>query len=196
MDLAKGRISVPHARYFVTLCAKRVTTEWTHPALGPRLVQTIAAVYNPPDATLLCATIMPDHLHLLFELGSRLPLDRLLAKFKTVARRQCANDVSWQRNFYEHRLRPDESAEDVARYVFLNPYRKQLVRRTQAWPYWQLGSNADFDFLHLLEAGQYPPEAWLAVDFRPPFLHPQPPRSVRANSAPTKTTAGPAIPPP
>lgn len=148
------------------------------------MIRTISNVFAPPDALLLCATVMPNHLQLLFELGTRLPLNRLLAKFKTLTRKTCANELAWQRNFYEHRLRPDDSVGEIAHYIFLNPYPKRLIQRTQTWPYWLQYPAADFDFLQLLEAGRFPPAPWLADDSRPVFLRQRPANAVRASSAP------------
>ncbi|MCX7008629.1 MAG: hypothetical protein NTY53_15485, partial [Kiritimatiellaeota bacterium] len=72
----------------------------------------------------------------------------------------------WQRNFFEHRLRPDERSDPFARYIFLNPYRTQLIMRQQAWPFWFRSAADDFDFLHLLEAGQYPPTEWIGSEIK------------------------------
>ena len=161
MDLLKGRISIPGARYFITMAASPRHIDLAAPPAGARLLEAIAGVCTPPDASLLCATLMPDHLHLLLALGPRLSLARLVAKFKTRSRRILPASVFWQRNFFEHRLRPDESANDYARYIFLNPYRKGLVDRNARWPLWRRGPGADFDFLHQLDADGCPPPAWL-----------------------------------
>ncbi len=161
MDLTKGRISVPHARYFITVCLQRPATGLTEPVVGPVLNKMIQAVFAPPDAFPLCATIMPDHVHVLIELGTRLSIGRLVAKFKMHTRRCLPADTAWQRNFHEHRLRPDEPANDVARYIFLNPYRKRLIPPDKSWPLWLLGPRADVDFLHQLNSMGCPPRQWL-----------------------------------
>ena len=161
MDLTKGRVSVPHARYFITVCLQRPVTGLTEPAVGPVLDKMIQAVFAPPDAFLLCATIMPDHVHVLSELGTRLSIGRLVAKFKTQTRRCLPAGAAWQRNFHEHRLRPDEPAHDVVRYIFLNPYRKRLIPPDKTWPWWLRCPSVDFDFLHQLNAMGCPPRQWL-----------------------------------
>lgn len=115
---------------------------------------------------------MPDHIHVLFVLGERLPLHRWVAKFKFQSRPRLPERVSWQRNFYEHRLRPDECAHDYARYIFLNPYRKGCLIRQARWPFWALGPQVDFDFLHALDEEQYPPATWLAKPHGLPSIPP------------------------
>jgi putative transposase len=168
MDLCKGRISIPDARYFITVCLRRPGGNLTILPVGHHLATLVAAVFSPPEASLLCATLMPDHVHLLLALGHNLSMERLVEKFKTQSRRVLAPGTGWQRNFFEHRLRPDESANDYARYIYLNPYRKGLVAGNARWPLWMLGPDADFDFLHQLEKGGYPPRAWIEEPEPPP----------------------------
>jgi REP element-mobilizing transposase RayT len=42
----------------------------------------------------------------------------------------------WQRGFHDHAVRKDESLEDIARYVVLNPVRAGLVGSVGAYPLW------------------------------------------------------------
>jgi len=43
--------------------------------------------------------------------------------------------VVWQRDFFDHRLRSDESFEQKVAYIRDNPVRKALVKDASAWPY-------------------------------------------------------------
>ena len=43
--------------------------------------------------------------------------------------------ISWQRDFFEHRLRKDESFRQKADYILLNPVRAGLTRNPNDWPY-------------------------------------------------------------
>ena len=171
--LLKGRISIPAARYFVTICLQRPGAGLTGPPIGRQLIGLVATVFASPAATLLCATLMPDHVHLLFVLGPHISLARIIAKFKAQSRRFLPAGIVWQRNFFEHRLRPLEDAGDYARYIYLNPYRKELLEGAQRWPWWIQGPGADFDFLHHLKANGDPPPRWLESPNAPPagILH-------------------------
>jgi len=160
-DLLKGRLSIPGARYFITVCATRPCDSLATLPTVKDLADRLSTVFAPPDASLLCATLMPDHIHLLLTLGPRLSIERLVAKFKTKSRQKLPPGIVWQRNFFEHRLRPDESAGKYARYIFLNPYRKALLKRNNCWPLGILGPGIDFDFLHQLDATGCPPQQWL-----------------------------------
>ncbi len=41
----------------------------------------------------------------------------------------------WQRDFFEHRLRSDESLDAKAGYILENPVRAGLVAKPEDWPY-------------------------------------------------------------
>ena len=110
---------------------------------------------------------MPDHVHFLITLGRRLSVGRLVAKFKSQTRQTLLHHATgWQRNFFEHRLRPDEAIEAFARYIFLNPYRGRLIGRKTEWPFWLMDTNRTFDFCQWLEAGRHPPIEWISTDLQ------------------------------
>ncbi|MCE9613335.1 MAG: transposase [Lentisphaerae bacterium] len=118
------------------------------------------------DMRLLCATTMPDHLHIVFELTERLAVGPVIGKLKAITKPALADvGASWQRGFFDHRLRPDERSDAYARYVFLNPYRQDLIKRDTTWAAWMMGTGVDFDFVHLLDAGGLPPVEWIAAGF-------------------------------
>jgi len=102
---------------------------------------------------------MPDHLHLFIRLSGGLPLSRCIARFKTKTN-PALRGVGWQANFHEHRLRPDDSVESVLRYIFLNPYRENLVPKEEAYPWFWLGREEASWFTALTGDGLPFPE-WL-----------------------------------
>jgi REP element-mobilizing transposase RayT len=113
------------------------------------------------DIDLICATVMPDHVHMLFHLGERIALDRVVAKVKGLSSSALLSAGGrWQENFYEHRLRPDESQTPFIRYVFMNPYRSRLVGLRGEWPYWMSGRGSE-SLIGELDEGRYPPSEWL-----------------------------------
>jgi REP element-mobilizing transposase RayT len=158
--LRVGRLSIPGATYFVTTCtAKRAPLL----ALSAACVAAHSACRTlivDSDATILAATIMPDHAHLLLQLGVRLTLDRVVAKWKAQVRR-LSPDCAWQANYFEHRLRPDEPAERYAWYVFMNPYRARLIGVDDCWPGWWPVSVAAWTFLDAARQGPRPRREWL-----------------------------------
>jgi hypothetical protein len=43
--------------------------------------------------------------------------------------------IVWQRDFFDHRLRDDESRREKADYILNNPVRRNLVARPEDWPF-------------------------------------------------------------
>jgi REP element-mobilizing transposase RayT len=83
--------------------------------------------------------IMPDHLHLFirgpdgFQLGQWMGmLKQALAKRIPHVR---AKSPIWQRGFFDHLLRNDESYAQKWKYVRENPVRAGLVNNADEWPY-------------------------------------------------------------
>jgi putative transposase len=155
-------MSLPDARYFVTCCVARPSRVLSIPACSRAVVGVIRQLDADNDIHLHCATVMPDHVHVLFTLGQRLTLSRSVAKLKGLTEQWLrTNGGSWQENFFEHRLRPTEQLQLFARYVFMNPYRAGLVTRREEWPNWITG-NPEPAFVPLLEDGRLPPKEWIA----------------------------------
>jgi len=84
-----------------------------------------------------CATVMPDHIHLLMVLGARLSLGRALQRLKGVtASALRVGALVWERDFFDRHLRRDEDRLSLFLYIYLNPYRAGLLARTEHWPYY------------------------------------------------------------
>jgi len=81
---------------------------------------------------------MPDHVHLFvrgsddFQLGPWIGrLKQSLAKHIVLA----GGPTIWQRGFFDHVLRSDESYGQKWNYVRENPVRAGLVTKAEEWPY-------------------------------------------------------------
>ena len=86
---------------------------------------------------------MPDHLHF-FCVNNETPgagsLSRFMAGFKQwtakgILRATGAAPPFWQKGFFDHVLRSDESYESKWGYVRENPVRAGLVSNADEWPY-------------------------------------------------------------
>jgi REP element-mobilizing transposase RayT len=78
--------------------------------------------------------LMPDHLHaLIFFPPSGKPIQSVISKWKEWTAKEIG--IGWQRDFFEHRLRHDESRRQKADYILENPVRKKLVARPEDWPF-------------------------------------------------------------
>ncbi len=86
---------------------------------------------------------MPDHLHLLVE-GRDVDADLRLfiGEFKQRSAfqyRRATNRILWQKRYYDHVLRNEESTETIARYILRNPVRAGIVGDPRQYPF--LGSS-------------------------------------------------------
>jgi REP element-mobilizing transposase RayT len=94
--------------------------------------------------------IMPDHVHFFCrpELGAR-KLSEFIGAWKSWTSRRinalggprsataatATATALWQREFFDHCLRPSESYSEKWNYVFDNPVRAGLVSKAQEWRY-------------------------------------------------------------
>lgn len=73
-----GRVSVPGARYFITACVQGREPVLTSDAVLNRVRCGLDELTEAGDWRELAFVVMPDHVHALFTLGERLPLDRVI----------------------------------------------------------------------------------------------------------------------
>ena len=80
--------------------------------------------------------LMPDHLHVLVGIAGEDSLTKLIRDFKRITVRLAR--IRWQRNFFDHRLRHDESLREKEDYIRENPIRGGLIPAAERWPLsWQ-----------------------------------------------------------
>jgi putative transposase len=81
--------------------------------------------------------LMPDHLHTLVSFPSDKHMMTVVSQWKEFLAKKLG--INWQPNFFDHRLRNDESLRDKADYILNNPVRRGLVTRAEDWNYvWML----------------------------------------------------------
>jgi len=159
-----GRVSSADAIYFVTYCLKSREPALTTKPVADDLLRFAQAMDGSKDTFTYAFTVMPDHCHWLFQLTGGLSLSQVVAKFKFLSRHLlAARGLSWQRDFYDHRLRPEEAPEDYALYVFLNPYRAGLLPSDAAWPWWWSAQLQSLHFPAPLNPSGGPPAEWIEL---------------------------------
>lgn len=89
-------------------------------------------------ARTLVECFMPDHVHLVLQLDEQgRSLSEYVRTWKrawTIRLARHGETPFWQRTFYDHWMRRDETLEYV-RYIVANPVRKGLVARWQDYPF-------------------------------------------------------------
>ena len=131
---------MPHAAYLVTAVTSgrvRVFDNFDRGCIAARALSTALA---ESDAELLAWVLMPDHMHLLLQLGERESLAKAVQRIKGRIAFELARTVGlrevWQSGYHDHALRAEESIAGVARYLVANPLRAGLVASVGEWPFW------------------------------------------------------------
>jgi putative transposase len=127
--------------YYLTInCEKRATNQLTTPETAKALLESIAFRQGKGLWFAYLFLIMPDHVHGLVSFPpSTRTLQGVVSDWKRWTARQLG--IEWQRDFFEHRLRHDESARQKSDYILANPVRAKLVARPEDWPYVWFGGS-------------------------------------------------------
>jgi putative transposase len=121
--------------YFVTICCKaRGRNQLALPDVAKGLLETVQFRSGIGVWYVHVAMLMPDHVHLIVSFPqTEKRLKTIISKWKEWTAKSVG--ISWQRDFFEHRLRQDESFRQKADYVLQNPVRAGLAERPEDWPY-------------------------------------------------------------
>jgi len=161
-QLRKGRFSQPGSSYFLTLCTRDRVTGLAVSHIFQALLTHCEYLHNKDVLELRVMTLMPDHVHMIIRQGGEDGLSaavRLLKGRSSVDLRQ--QNLCWQQaGYFEHRLRPDESLASVFRYIFMNPYRKGLVKAGETWPFFYCCAG-DWEWFQRQAEHELPLPEWL-----------------------------------
>jgi putative transposase len=120
--------------YFVTICCHQRQQIFS----DPTKCQWLFGLLRTESCTRFFAVhsycVMPDHFHFLVEGMS--PTSDLLGFVKSLKLKSSrlytarTSQILWQKKYFDHILRPLESPESVAWYIWMNPVRKGLSSAT------------------------------------------------------------------
>jgi putative transposase len=122
------------AVYFITICSQqRGLNQLCHDHVAAVLADTARIYHERERWNLNLLLLMPDHLHALIGVDGQTSLAQLIRDYKRITARMAG--VKWQGNFFDHRLRHDESLAEKFAYICQNPIRAGLIRDQEDWPY-------------------------------------------------------------
>jgi putative transposase len=139
-----GRRALPHAPphfigtadaiFFVTICCQlRGANQLCHPETSRIFFDAVRFYEDRNEWFVHLFLLMPDHVHFLAHFSTETGMKRMVQKWKRFTATRAG--VCWQRDFFDHRLRSDESLEEKAAYIRENPVRAGLISRAEDWPY-------------------------------------------------------------
>ena len=117
----------PGRAYHVIIGSRQKREMFTDAGANSPIVRVLKQAVAISGYGLVAYCLMPDHLHVLVQAGERpRRLSAFVASFKSYCLKATGRKL-WQRGFYEHILRKDETVITVAEYIANNPVRKGLV---------------------------------------------------------------------
>ena len=122
------------AVYFVTLCVRdRGAMVLTVMETSVKVLESIRSYHSLGRWFVHLVLLMPDHLHMLVSFPPESLMVKTLSSWKSYTAK-CGGFL-WQRDFFEHRLRHDESMDEKWNYILENPVRKGICQKPEDWPH-------------------------------------------------------------
>ena len=123
------------ADYFITVCCKqRGKNQLAHLTVANNIFETVRHRNAQGIWYAHLVLIMPDHVHLLLSFPqTEKRIQMVVSKWKEWTAKTLK--IDWQRDFFEHRLRREESFREKADYILANPVRAGLAEKPEDWPY-------------------------------------------------------------
>ncbi|MDQ8205689.1 transposase [Pelagicoccus sp. SDUM812003] len=113
----------------------RVQREWSGSliaeGIGEGLLESVA--FNHAKGIWYCRVfmLMPDHVHALLSFDPCRSMSEVIGNWKSYTAKRFG--VSWQSNYFDHRIRHDASLDGKREYVLNNPLAKELCERWEDW---------------------------------------------------------------
>jgi len=124
----------PGSVFFVTVCCrKRGSDQLCRDEVARAIFEAVEFRHVKERWNVAVLLLMPDHWHALISFPREEEMVKVISNFKEMTAKSAG--VAWQRDFFDHRLRNDESFEEKARYIRMNPVRKGMVERPEEWPW-------------------------------------------------------------
>jgi putative transposase len=137
------RVRLPHEApwwvpegsfFFITInCMQRDVNQLCRVGVGDGVLA--AAAHNHDKLAWHCRLmlLMPDHLHAVIAFPPVPGMKKALENWKHyMATHQ---QVDWQRDFFDHRLRTHHELEQKISYILMNSVRRGLCERPEEWPW-------------------------------------------------------------
>lgn len=123
------------AWFFITICCRqRGLNQLCLPATSAALLENGIIYHTTQRWVLHLLLLMPDHLHLIAGFPAGENMSEVIRNWKRLTARRPG--IDWQRNYFDHRVRPNEGLQLKSEYIRQNPVRAGLVKNAEVWPHY------------------------------------------------------------
>ncbi|MBI4663095.1 MAG: hypothetical protein HY735_30170 [Verrucomicrobia bacterium] len=120
--------------FFLTInCQTRDQNHLCRAGMGDAILAACAHNHEHEIWHCRLMLLMPDHLHGIIAFPREPGLRTVVTNWKKYLARR--HHVSWQRDFFDHRLRNHHEETEKLSCVAMNPVRKGLCERAEDWPW-------------------------------------------------------------
>jgi len=138
-----GQVWIPNAVYFITICTNQRKPLLNSDTVADILRDEWTGARARHGWLIGRYVIMPDHVHFFCAeqpIGAIRPLSQFVGHWKEWSTKKIIKAASitpplWQKQFFDHVMRHDESYAEKWSYVRENPVRAGHVSQWADWPY-------------------------------------------------------------
>lgn len=125
---------------FITICAARPQRPFVRSELNLAVLDLLGVEQTRQNCTVFTYCLMPDHIHFLVKpnvdgVSVLTFTDQFKGKSTNASWNHGWRGKLWQRDYYDHVVRDDESLTAIAQYILNNPVRTGLVATAEEWPW-------------------------------------------------------------
>jgi REP element-mobilizing transposase RayT len=140
-NLRKGRHSQEGNYYSVTICCNDKKQLLVEKKVFDVLYDSFMWFGQNDYIEPILIVVMPDHIHLIYQLCEKKSLSQIMKSFKEYTGRMIKRDANltasvWQKQFYDHGIRINEGLDEIIKYCWLNPVRAGIVEKPDDYPFW------------------------------------------------------------
>ena len=140
-ELRKGRISQRGSFYFITTCCYKKQKFFLNKENVEIFFIALDWIKHKEFIEPYFCIVMPDHVHLVFQLIGDKSLPDVIKSLKQctgrkIKQRLGIENTVWQKGYYDHTIRKDEDLIEIMKYCWHNPVRAGMVENPKDYPYW------------------------------------------------------------
>jgi len=141
-QLRKGRFSNRGCLYFITTSCFNRQRIFIEKNVVQIVFDTIDWLENKGYIDCYFVILMPDHMHLIFQLLGEKTLSEVMKSLKGYTGRKIKEYLRletkvWQEQYYDHQIRKNEDFIEIMKYCLYNPVRAGLVETPFDYPFWK-----------------------------------------------------------